>query len=150
GRQSLAEVRTVVGLPRTGDGVPPPLPGVSDLKDLVEQLRAAGADATLTLDGALDALPATTGITVYRIVQEALTNATKHAPGTSVAVRARVAHDSVHVDIDSAGAPGRGSGMGLENMRERAAAVGGTCVAGPGGSGWLVTATLPLERGGAR
>jgi len=150
GRQSLTEVRTVVGLPRTGDRVPPPLPGISDLKDLVAQLRAAGVDATLTLDGALHTLPATTGVTVYRIVQEALTNATKHAPGAPVAVRAQVLPDSVQVDVDSAGAPGHGSGMGLDNMRERAAAVGGTCVAGPGGGGWLVTATLPLERGDAQ
>jgi len=150
GRQSLAEVRTVVGLPRAGNRVPPPLPGINDLPSLVEQVRGAGVDATLTLDGALDTLPATTGVTVYRIVQEALTNATKHAFGATVVVRAQVLRDSVQVDIDSAGAPGHGSGMGLENMCERAAAVGGTCVAGPGGSGWLVTATLPLERGGAR
>jgi signal transduction histidine kinase len=87
-------------------------------------------------------------VTVYRIVQEALTNATKHAPGAPVTVRAQALRDSVRVDIDSAGAAGHGSGMGLGNMRERAAAVGGTCTAGPGGSGWLVSATLPLEPGG--
>ncbi|HEY3868317.1 MAG TPA: histidine kinase [Actinocrinis sp.] len=147
GRQSLAEVRTVMGL-RSGDRVPPPLPGISDLRNLVDQVRGAGVEATLTLDGDLATLPATTGVTVYRIVQEALTNATKHAPGAPVTVRAQALRDSVRVDIDSAGAAGHGSGMGLGNMRERAAAVGGTCTAGPGGSGWLVSATLPLEPGG--
>ena len=146
-RQSLADVRTVVGPPRTGEHVHSPLPGISDLTSLVEQVRSAGVDASLVVDGQVETVPVTTGVTVYRIVQEALTNATKHAPGASVAVHAQVGRDSVQLHVDSAGAPGHGAGMGLENMRERAAAVGGTCAAGSGGRGWLVTATLPLDRG---
>jgi signal transduction histidine kinase len=102
----------------------------------------------LAVGGDPSALPETVGSTVYRIVQEALTNAAKHAPGTPVTVDVAVAHDNVTVLVDSAGPPGQGSGMGLINMSERAAALGGSCSAGPGGRGWLVTATLPLRTQG--
>jgi signal transduction histidine kinase len=149
GRQSLAEVRATMGLPRAGEGtsksIAAPVPGIADLARLVEQVRVAGVDVSLTIEGNVGVLPATTGSTVYRIVQEALTNAAKHAPGSLVAVRAAVLRRVLEVDVDSAGSPGRGSGMGLLSMRERADAVGGTCVAGPGGTGWLVHASLPLD-----
>ena len=104
---------------------------------------SAGVKVDLAVDGDPSALPETVGSTVYRIVQEAVTNAAKHAPGTPVTVRVAVAGEDVQVLVDSAGPPGNGSGMGLINMAERAAALGGTCTAGPGGHGWLVTATLP-------
>jgi signal transduction histidine kinase len=151
GRQSLAEVRTTMGLlrptPSEGrPGVAPPVPSLDQLPGLVEQLRRAGADISLTVEGdagAVGALPATTGSTVYRIVQEALTNATRHAPGSTVSVQVEVAARGVDVRVDSAGPPGRGSGLSVESMTERARAVGGTCTAGPGGHGWLVHASLP-------
>ena len=84
---------------------------------------------------------------MYRIVQEALTNATRHALGSPVAVRVAAADGGVEVYVDSAGPPGNGSGMGLANMAERARALGGTCTAGagPSGSGWLVHASLPAR-----
>jgi signal transduction histidine kinase len=149
GRQSLAEVRSTMGLPHHGDhasgGIALPVPGITDLVSLVEQARVAGVDASLVIEGNIAALPATIGSTAYRIVQEALTNAAKHAPSACVAVRVAVARQVVSVDVDSAGAPRRGSGMGLLSMQDRAEAVGGTCTAGPGGSGWLVHASLPLE-----
>ena len=90
-------------------------------------------------------MPATTGSTAYRIVQEALTNAAKHAPGSPVTVRLVAAPALVELAVDSAGTPGAGAGMGLTTMRERAQAVGGRCVAGPEGDGWRVHATLPVE-----
>jgi signal transduction histidine kinase len=149
GRQSLAEVRATMGLPHPGEdtseGIAAPVPGIADLVSLVEQVRIAGVDVSLAIEGDITMLPATTGSTVYRIVQEALTNAAKHAPGALVTVRAAVLRRVVEVDIDSAGPPGRGSGMGLLSMRERAEAVGGTCTAGPGARGWLVHASLPLH-----
>jgi signal transduction histidine kinase len=149
GRQSLAEVRATMGLPHPGEGtsegLAAPVPGIADLVRLVEQVRVAGVDVSLAIEGDIAMMPATTGSTVYRIVQEALTNAAKHAPGALVAVRAAVLRRVVEVDVDSAGSPGRGSGMGLLSMRERAEAVGGTCSAGPGASGWLVHASLPLD-----
>ena len=86
GRESLAEVRQVVGLLRADGAVPDldrtlPQPGVSGVPSLVERFQAAGADVTLTVDGDAGRLPATVGLAVYRILQEALTNVIRHAPG---------------------------------------------------------------------
>jgi signal transduction histidine kinase len=144
-RQSLEDVRATVGLLRSpsDDGIAPPPPGVGDLPRLVDELRAAQADVSLVVDGDLNALPATTGATVYRIVQESLTNAARHAPGSNVHVRVAARDGGVDVSISSTGSPGDGSGMGLANMQERAEAVGGTLRAGPEGDGWLVRASLP-------
>jgi signal transduction histidine kinase len=149
GRESLSEVRATVGLLRvdgdTVDGVAPPLPGIAELSALTDGFRAAGADVTLTVEGEAAGLPATTGLTVYRIVQEAVTNAVKHAPGAPVAVDVRIGAAGVDLTVDSAGRPGSGSGSGLGSMRERAEALGGTLAAGPGGRGWRVHATLPVH-----
>jgi signal transduction histidine kinase len=149
GRESLAELRATMGMLRHGDEggeATAPMPGVERLPELVERFRRAGADVTLTVDGDTGRLPATTGLGLYRIAQEALTNAVKHAPGAAVAVTIAAAADTgVKLSIDSSGEPGAGSGLGLASMRERAASLGGTCTAGPGGRGWLVRATLPTE-----
>ncbi len=148
GRECLAEVRTTVGMLREDDAAAStaPLPGAGGLPALVEQFRSAGADVTLTVDGDAAGLPATTGLAVYRIVQEALTNAVKHAPGSPTEVRLAVSPGEVTLTADSRAEPGTGTGTGLGvvSMRERAEALGGTCEAGPGGHGWLVRATLPL------
>ena len=92
GRECLAEVRTAVGMLREDDAADriAPLPGAGGLPALVEQFRSAGADVTLTVEGDIAGLPATTGLAVYRIAQEALTNAAKHAPGAPTEVRLRV------------------------------------------------------------
>ncbi len=149
GRQSLAEVRATMGLLRSdpAGGIAAPVPGADQLPRLVQQVRDAGADVSLVVDGDLRGLPATTGSTVYRIVQEALTNASTHARGSAVVVHVVIRNGQVDVSVDSAGSPGRGSGLGLLSMRERAQAVGGTCSAGPGGRGWLVHACLPAQAG---
>jgi signal transduction histidine kinase len=146
-RESLEEVRLAVGmLHQHGEsGRAAPLPGVDGLPALVDRFRAAGADIVLTVDGDLSRLHAATGLTVYRIAQEALTNAIKHAPGAATNVTLAVGPASVRLAVDSAAQPGTGSGLGMISMRERAESVGGTCQAGPGGSGWLVDATLPLS-----
>jgi len=146
GRESLAEVRSAVGmLHQDGDpGKTAPLPGAGDLPALVARFRSAGADVTLTVDGDTGRLPATTGLAIYRILQEALTNAAKHAPGSPTAVRLAVEANAVRLAVDSAAEPGTGTGMGVPSMHERAKALGGSCQAGPGGRGWLVQATLPL------
>ena len=146
GRESLEEVRLAVGmLHHDGDaGRTAPLPGADDLPALVAQFRSAGADVTLTIDGDTGRLPATTGLALCRIMQEALTNAVKHAPGSPTEVRLAVDADTVRLAVDSAAAPGTGTGLGLLSMRERAESLGGSCQAGPGGRGWLVQAALPL------
>ena len=145
-RESLEEVRLTVGMLHSqGDaGRTAPLPGVDGLPVLVERFQSAGADITLTLDGDTSRLPAATGLTVYRIAQEALTNAAKHAAGAPTAVTLTVGPASVRLTVDSAARPGTGSGLGIISMRERAESIGGTCQAGPGGRGWLVDAVLPL------
>src|SRR5215468_559689 len=147
GRESLDEVRSVVGmLHQDGDtGRLAPLPGVGDLPALVERFRSAGADVTLTIDGDTGRLPSTVGLAVYRILQEALTNAVKHALGSSTAVRLAVGMDAARLSVDTAAEPGTGTGVGVLSMRERAESLGGSCQAGPGGRGWLVQATLPLQ-----
>lgn len=152
GRESLDEVRMAVGLlhPRGDTGRTTPLPGVDGLPALVERFRAAGLDVSLTVHGDTRRLHATTGLAVYRILQEALTNAIKHAAGAPSAVRLAVEADTVRLDVDTASEPGSGSGLGLVSMRERAEALGGTCEAGPGGQGWLAAATLPLAPAGRR
>lgn len=146
GRQSLNEVRSIVGLmgpdaAATAD----PVHGIGELIDLVDGFRRAGADVTLKIDGNLERLPATTGSVVYRILQEALTNAAKHAPGRRTAVGLAEAPDHVELVVDTGGTPGVGVGRGTPGMRERAAAVGGRCSAGPHNDGWRVQAWLPLD-----
>lgn len=152
GRESLDEVRLAVGmLHQHGDsGRTTPLPGVDGLPALVERFRSTGADVTLAVEGDTGRLHATTGLAVYRILQEALTNAIKHARGAPTAVRLTVDADTVRLLVDSAGAPGTGSGLGMVSMRERAESLGGSCQAGPGGRGWLVEAMLPLTAGRRR
>jgi signal transduction histidine kinase len=155
GRECLAEVRTTVGMLREDDAADrtAPLPGAGGLPALVEQFRSAGADVTLTVEGDTAGLPATTGLAVYRIAQEALTNAAKHAPGAPTEVRLRVSQGEVTLTADSRTMPARGPGaeagpgLGVVSMRERAESVGGSCEAGPGGRGWLVRARLPLNGG---
>jgi signal transduction histidine kinase len=152
GRETLDEVRSTVGLLRAdadaapGDGSAAPLPGIAGLPALAERFRTAGADVTLTLDGDPGGVPATVGLAVYRIVQEALTNAAKHAPGAAVSAAVTVA-DRVTVAVVSAGRPRSGRGLGLDSMRERAESLGGTLTAGPDGAGWAVRAVLPLPAG---
>jgi signal transduction histidine kinase len=97
------------------------------------------------VEGDTAGLPATTGLAVYRIAQEALTNAVKHAPGAPTAVRLTVGAAAVTLTADSRGEPGTGTGLGLVTMRERAESLGGSFSAGPGGRGWLVRATLPVD-----
>jgi signal transduction histidine kinase len=152
GRESLDEVRLAVGmLHQDGDsGRTTPLPGVDSLPALVERFRSAGADVTLSIDGDTGRLHATTGLAIYRILQEALTNAVKHAPGSPTAVRLTVGSRAVQLAVDSAAKPGTGAGLGVISMRERAESLGGSCEAGPGGRGWLVAARLPLAAGGRR
>jgi signal transduction histidine kinase len=90
---------------------------------------------------------------VYRIAQEALTNAAKHAPGAPTEVRLTVSPGEATLTADTRAVPPRGPGadagpgLGMVSMRERAESVGGSCEAGPGGRGWLVRARLPLAGG---
>jgi len=158
GRACLAEVRTTVGMLREDDAGGPgtgplagPLPRAGALPALVEQFRSAGADVTLAVEGDVSRLPATTGLAAYRIAQEALTNAVRHAPGAPTEIRLAVSPGEVTLTADSRTWPGPAgdTGLGVISMRERAESLGGSCEAGPGGSGWLVRARFPLAGGAA-
>jgi signal transduction histidine kinase len=148
-RETLDEVRATVGLLRvdgdTAEGVGAPLPGLDGLPTLVERFCSAGTDIRYAARGDVAGVPGTVGLAVYRIAQEALTNAAKHAPGASVTVDLAIAPRAVELTVDSSGTPGTGAGMGLASMRERAESLGGTLAAAPGGSGWRVRAVLPLR-----
>lgn len=145
GRQSLAEVRQVVGLMRDDNPGLTPMPGVDQIEALVESLRRAGTPVELEVVGSTESLTATRGLTAYRILQEALTNVARHAPGATTLVRVEVGVTETRVSVDSAGAPGveRPGALGILSMRERSEALGGKLKAGPGGRGWRVEAVLP-------
>ncbi|HEY3981410.1 MAG TPA: histidine kinase [Streptosporangiaceae bacterium] len=159
GRECLTEVRQVVGLLRRDEGASTaPLPGAAQLTALVDQFRRAGADIALDVDGDPAELTATVGLAFYRVLQEALTNAARHAPGAPVRAALSVTADGGVLLVDSAGPPGSGAGGGLASMRERAAALGGVCTAGPAGGaaaggsgagGWRVRAEIPLAAAGS-
>jgi signal transduction histidine kinase len=154
GRQALAEMRRLLGVLRDDEksSTLVPQPGVPQIDHLVDQVRAAGLPVTLEVAGDGRALPAGAQLTVFRLVQEALTNCLKHAGASAVArVRLRYAADGVDVEVTDNG-PGRAqpadsSGRGLDGMRERAAVYAGTVEAGPRATGgWRVHARLSLEQ----
>ncbi|MEJ3750772.1 histidine kinase [Actinomycetes bacterium KLBMP 9797] len=155
GRQALAEMRHLLGLLRDDEPGRTPRPGLDDVDDLVAHVRAAGLPVALSREGVPGNWGAGAGLAVYRIVQEALTNALKHAgPRASAAVRLRFQDGSVEVEVTDDGA-GRAAadhdGHGLAGMAARAATYGGQVAAGPraDGPGWRVRATLRLEGGEA-
>lgn len=146
GRQSLAEVRHVVGLMHeSGTAGASPLPGVDQIADLVESVRRAGTPVDLEVVGETGSLTGTGGLTLYRILQEALTNVARHAAGAPTTVRVEVAEGETRLTVDSAGAagPARPGALGIVSMQERAESLGGRLSAGPGGAGWRVEAVLP-------
>ena len=145
-RSSLEEVRATVGLMRTdAPGERAPLPVAADIGRLVDSFRKAGAEVELIITGDLDSLGPARGLAAYRIVQEALTNAVKHAPGERVAVALSVDDRTATVMVRNGGHadPAAPPGNGLLGMRDRAESVGGRLRAGAERPGWLVEAVLP-------
>jgi signal transduction histidine kinase len=161
GRQALAEMRRLLGL--LHDGEPPqgpseltPQPGLDDLDELVDQVRAAGVRVELTREGTAGVWGPGAGLAVYRIVQEALTNTLKHAgPQASAQVRLRYTTAEVDLEVtdDGGGRPAQPAtsgmaalGHGLAGMIERAASYGGQVEAGPcRETGWRVRARLRFD-----
>jgi signal transduction histidine kinase len=152
GRQALGEMRRLLGLLRTDEeGLAlAPQPTLERLPPLLEQVREAGLPVELRTEGDPVALSAGIDLAAYRIVQEALTNALKHAGPARAAVAVRYAADALELEVtdDGRGAvpAGDGHGHGLIGMRERAALYGGTLETGPAEhGGFAVRARLPLE-----
>ncbi|MFJ9899012.1 sensor histidine kinase [Streptomyces sp. NPDC091280] len=151
-RGALTEMRRLLGVLREDahTGVQRrPQPGLGQLMELVDESRdAAGSRTRLIVSGPVGTLDPGVEVTAYRIVQEALTNARRHAPGAAVDVELRYGEADLAVRVRDNG-PGRSaahdSGHGLLGMRERAATVGGTLHTGPApGGGFLVEARLPV------
>ena len=144
-RTSLEEVRATVGLMRTdAPGETAPMPGAADLPALVDSFRSAGVEVDLQQSGDLASLGPSRGLAAYRIVQEALTNAAKHAPGEPITVVAAEQGGWVTLRVSNAGAPTRefAPGTGIRGMQERASAVGGELRAGPYDGRWVVDARM--------
>jgi signal transduction histidine kinase len=151
-RQALDETSRLLDVLRDPDeeaGLAPQ-PAVGELDALAASVRAVGLPVNLVIDGNLAALPAVVGVSVYRIVQEALTNVLKHAGPARADVTIGCEQDTVTIEVtdNGTGGPGNGSpgvGHGLAGMRERAAVFGGVLAAGPRpGGGFAVRARLPL------
>ncbi|WP_353813518.1 sensor histidine kinase [Agromyces sp. SYSU T00266] len=145
--RTLDEMRSMVGVLRRADAAElAPTPGIADVRRLA---RVGGSPAVdVQVDGDPDTVPPAVGAAVFRIVQEAVTNARRHARGASrVDVHIRVDGAGIRIDVrdDGAAAASVAPGFGLTGMAERAAVLGGTCDAGPAsdGRGWAVTAVLP-------
>ncbi|MFI9841440.1 sensor histidine kinase [Nonomuraea sp. NPDC051941] len=149
--EAIAELRQVLGVLRDQDGRvdTAPQPGLDRLDELVSNARAARLTVLVKRAGPLDRLPPAVGLSAYRIVQESLSNAMRHAPGSTVALD--VAHRRGELRLRVANGPsaapgaGPGAGRGVVGMRERATLLGGTLDAGPmAGGGFEVRATLPV------
>lgn len=158
GRASLTEMRKMLGLLKADTQAeldpdqPRPQPGVSQLPELIENVRNAGLTVDFEIRGQARDLPALLGLTAYRIVQEGLTNTLKHAgPGAHTSVDLEYGREMLTVVVtdDGRGAAAASSndpGHGLVGMRQRASISGGTVSAGPrAGGGYEVIARLPYE-----
>ncbi|WNV76621.1 histidine kinase [Geodermatophilus sp. DSM 44513] len=153
-RQAMAEMRRLFGILRA-DGERPslaPQPGLDQLDRLVADTRAAGVTVALTVEGEPVPLPPGLDLAAYRVVQEALTNVRRHAPGGRVGVRLAYGGGGLEVQVENgpgAGPAGPGGGgLGLVGMRERVVLYGGSLEAGPQpGGGFAVHARLPFREG---
>ena len=150
GRESLQEMRRLLGVLRTGDSGIRPQPTLADVPHLVDEAAAAGTDVTARIDDPLPHVSEGVGLAVYRFVQEGLTNVRKHAgPGVHAEVRVGVVNGALVAEVldDGRGAAAaQGSaGLGLLGMRERIGVHDGQVTAGPRpGGGWVVSARIPL------
>jgi signal transduction histidine kinase len=155
GRRSMQELRRNVALLRSDDqeGVLPPVPSALEIPVLVDHARAGGLPVELRLRGDLEAVGPSVGLSLYRIAQEALANASRHAPQarTVLALELSDGHAALVADTSGPLLPARESEpprrrFGLIGMRERATALGGEFEAGPTPDGWRVRCKLPLNR----
>ena len=151
GRQALTELRRLPGILRRTDAelALAPQPSLKHLDALVEQTREAGLPIELSVEGDVGSLPPGVDLSAYRIVQEALTNALKHAGPARARVEIHYSDAEVELEVSDDGpgtGGGEGTGHGLVGMRERVALYGGVLESGKRtGGGYLVRARLPLD-----
>jgi signal transduction histidine kinase len=163
GRSALADLRLMLGVLREdadgGDdtevGSLSPSPRLRDADTLLAQVRAAGVDVKLTVEGEARDLPASVDLAAYRVLQEALTNIIRHVGPTHAEAKLRYGTDDLLVEIVDTGNGQKpehslahaGAGRGLLGMRERVGAFGGDLQAGPSGNGFRVRARIPVGAG---
>jgi signal transduction histidine kinase len=153
GRRSMRELRRTVALLRSDDETaPPPLPSPSEIPALVADARAGGLAVELRMHGDHSAVEPGVGVALYRIAQEALANAARHAPRAQTVLGLEIADGRARLVAETTGptasvpaADAERPRYGLIGMRERATALGGHMSAGPTPEGWLMSCTLPLE-----
>jgi len=156
GRTAQDELRAVLGLLRDEENATPalaPAPRLVDIKELVDTVRASGTPVDLQLSGTDRPLSPALELSIYRVVQEALTNVVKHAPGARATVGLAVSAGAVRLDVTNDCGPGGAAangeikpGLGIVGMYERIGAFGGWFVAEPlVGRGFRVTAEIPVE-----
>ncbi|MEV4255261.1 histidine kinase [Spirillospora sp. NPDC049652] len=151
-RAALADLDHVLGLLREDKARTTPQPTLADLGRLVEQTKIAGVELDHGVDAAVAGVPAAVSREAYRIVQEGLTNALRHAGKVPVTLRITVADDRLNVLVANplSGAPGRtrdGGGRGLGGIRERVTVLRGDIAVGPSGGEWRMEVSLPLMSG---
>jgi signal transduction histidine kinase len=156
-RTAIREMRQLLGVLRGGPGpvvqsdLPPP--GLADIAALVDNVRAGGVAVTADVPAETGQAPADVQLCAYRVIQEALTNAVKHAPGALVTVRVTSAEGMLRVVVDSSGGAkayraAESGGLGVAGMRTRIAAVGGQSCIGATAHGWRVDVQLPVRPAG--
>jgi len=153
GRRSMQELRRTVALLRSDDetGVEPPLPSVAEIPALVDQARAGGLAVELQMRGDLSSIPPGVEVAVYRITQEALANAARHAPRARTSLGLELTNGRVTIVAETMGPIVTSSSSererpryGLIGMQERATALGGEFAAGPTPNGWRLSCQLPV------
>jgi signal transduction histidine kinase len=156
GRRSMQELRRTVTLLRSDEetGVAPPLPSAAEVPGLVDQARAAGLDVGLRMPADVSRIPPGISIAVYRISQEALANAARHAPSAHTELGLDLTDGRVAIVAETRGPLAAASAAerarpryGLIGMQERATALGGVFEAGPTSRGWLLRCVLPIDGG---
>jgi signal transduction histidine kinase len=157
GKRAMAEMRQLLGVLKEGGTSPrEPQPGLAQVDDLVAQTRLAGLVIDLSWRGHWREIPTAVDLSAYRVVQEALTNCLRHAPGSNVDVVIDFGKDlTLEVSDDGSTTPRvavaeRHTGNGLTAMRERVSLLGGQLTVGPHDAGWRVLVTLPLADKGSR
>ncbi len=156
-KQALAELRGMLEVLRTGESEPlSPSAEITDVEKLADSVRDTGLEVGVRIEGDLAAVPAYASVSAYRIVQEALTNAVRHSKGQRAEVHVAAGERTLRMEIsddgaDAADAAAVETGHGIQGMRERVEALGGTFEAGPApGGGFRVVVSIPIARGAQR
>jgi len=149
GRQAMSDIRRTIGLLDADASVRAPEPSVGDIATLAEDFAEAGLDVTASISGELDQVSAATGLALYRIAQESLTNVAKHAPSSPVTLALEVSRSAARLSVVNhlPGPPSHpvaAAGSGLRGMRQRVELLGGTIDVGPTAKCWAVHVNAPV------